>query len=142
MPRSVERDVTLSNGLHLKKGTRIQVDSNRMRDPELYKEPDRWDGYRFLKLREIEGKGHVAQLVSASADHIAFGVGQHACPGRFFAANELKIALCHLLMKYDWKLAPGTNVKPIIFGVLAIASPTAKILIRRRDKMELDVDSI
>lgn len=142
MLRSVERDVTLSNGLHLTKGTRIQVDSCRMRDPELHQEPDQWDGYRFLKLREIEGKGHLAQLVSTSADHLGFGLGKHACPGRFFAANEIKIALCHLLMKYDWKLAPGTNVEPLMFGVLAIASPTAKILIRRRDKMELDVDSI
>lgn len=25
--------------------------------------------------------------------------GQRSCPGRFFATNEIKYALCHLLLK-------------------------------------------
>ena len=142
MRRWVESDVTLSNGYHLEKGTRIQVDSCRMWDPDLHKDPDQWDGYRFLKLRAIEATKHSAQLVSTSANHLGFGHGQHACPGRFFAAHEIKIALCHLLIKYDWKLAPGTHIAPIVNGFSTLASPRAKILVRRRAQMEIDIDSI
>ncbi|KAL8828236.1 MAG: hypothetical protein Q9191_002706 [Dirinaria sp. TL-2023a] len=43
MLRWVKRDVTLSNGFHLKEGTRIRVDSCRMWDPEVHEDPDRWD---------------------------------------------------------------------------------------------------
>ena len=141
MRRYVDKDVILSNGFRLRKGTRVSVDSCRMRDPELYQNPDQWDGYRFFKLRSQEGMESGAQLVSTSPDHLAFGHGQHACPGRFFAANEIKIALSHMLLKYDWKLAPGTNVAPIMNGIAAIANPTTKLLFRRRTEMELDIDS-
>lgn len=142
MRRVVEQDVKLSTGLVLKKGTGVIVDSYRMWDPNVHENPDEWDGYRFLKLRSQPGKENKAQLVSTSADHIAFGHGEHACPGRFFAANELKVALCHLLMKYDWKLVPGTELTPVFRGASVDASSKAKILIRRRKIMELDIDSI
>jgi cytochrome P450 len=42
-------------------------------------------------------------FVSTSPEHMAFGFGKHSCPGRFFAAIEVKIALCHILLKYDFK---------------------------------------
>ena len=58
MRRWVERDVTLSTGLRLTKGTRINIDSCRLWDPELHENPDQWDGRRFLKLRSQEGKEH------------------------------------------------------------------------------------
>lgn len=38
-----------------------------------------------------------------------FSFGAHNCPGRFFAANEIKIALCHLLLKYDWRFCSGSS---------------------------------
>lgn len=30
-----------------------------------------------------------------------FGYGKHACPGRFFAGNELKLILVKMLEKYE-----------------------------------------
>lgn len=142
MRRWVAKDITLSNGFRLRKGMRINVDSCRMWDPELYENPEQWQGDRFLKLRSEQGKEHSSQLVSTSPDHLAFGHGEHACPGRFFAAHEIKVALCHMLVKYDWKLAPGTDVTPVMNGISAIASPTARLLIRRRQELELDIDAM
>lgn len=142
MRRIVQKDFRLSTGLELRKGMCVVVDGYRMWDPEIHENPDKWDGYRFLKLRSQEGKENVSQLVTTSADHIAFGHGEHACPGRFFAANEIKVALCHLLMKYDWKLAQGTDFTPITMGTTMSANPGAKLLIRKRQVMELDIDSI
>ncbi|KAF5012813.1 hypothetical protein FDECE_1102 [Fusarium decemcellulare] len=142
MRRLAEADVKLSTGLVVKKGMRVNVDSYNMRDPNVHDNPDQWDGYRFLKLRSQPGKDNMAQLVSTNEDHIAFGHGKHACPGRFFAANELKIALCHLLIKYDWKLAMGTDTTPVVRGTSIDANRTTRILIRRRESVELDIDSI
>ncbi|RYP45086.1 hypothetical protein DL768_008517 [Monosporascus sp. mg162] len=142
MRRRAVKDIKLSTGLVLKKGTRTIVDIYRMRDPEVYDNPDEWDGYRFLKLRALPGKDNMAQLVATHRDHLAFGHGIYACPGRSFAANEIKVALCHILMKYDWILAPGTDTQPMVIGASNSSSPTAKILIKKREKIELDVDSV
>ncbi|KAI1490402.1 cytochrome P450 [Biscogniauxia mediterranea] len=140
--RSVTEDLRLSNGLLLKKGMRIHVDMHRMQDEQVYENPDEWVPKRFLDMRTQPGKEHLSQFVATSGDHFGFGHGEHACPGRFFASNELKVALCHLLLKYDWKLAPGTAVDPLIRGFSTLSCPTAKVLIQRRENVELDIDSI
>ncbi|KAI1855451.1 hypothetical protein JX266_000316 [Neoarthrinium moseri] len=142
MRRRATADIKLSTGLVLKKGTRTIVDIFRMRDPEVYEDPEKWDGSRFVKMREQPGKKNQSMLVSTHRDHLAFGHGVYACPGRAFAANEIKVALCHLLMKYDWKLAPGTDIKPMVIGAANGSSPIAKILIRKRKTVELDIDAL
>lgn len=40
-------------------------------------------------------------MVSTSAEYQAFGHGRHACPGRFFAADELKLLLAYVVLNYD-----------------------------------------
>ncbi|EHK21974.1 uncharacterized protein TRIVIDRAFT_60000 [Trichoderma virens Gv29-8] len=142
MRRRAEKPLTLSNGLALKVGDRIAIDTYRMNDPELHKEPEKWDPYRFLRISEQPEKSKFAQLVVTSPDHLAFGHGEHACPGRFFAAYEIKIILCHLLLKYEWELVPGSNIAPMVLGLTYAASPVARIKIHRRRELELDIDSL
>jgi cytochrome P450 len=36
-----------------------------------------------------------------------FGHGNHACPGRFFASNEIKVVLIELLRSWEWKFLEG-----------------------------------
>ncbi|KAF5024595.1 hypothetical protein F66182_3358 [Fusarium sp. NRRL 66182] len=142
MRRYVERDMTLSNGLLLKKGTRLNIDNSRMTDEEIYPDPKVYNPYRFLEMRERAGYEHIAHLVSTSSTHLGFGHGQHACPGRFFAANEIKVALCHMLIKYDWTLAPGTEVEPDTRGMVSKSSPETTMLVRRRVHTGLDLDGV
>ncbi|KAK7750294.1 hypothetical protein SLS62_007811 [Diatrype stigma] len=147
MRRIVEEDFRLSNGLLLKKGNRIHIDTQRMRDPAIYPDPDEWDGARFAKLRAQPAPGRwesASLLVSTSVDHLGFGHGEHACPGRFFAANEVKVALCHLLMKYDLALVPGTDVRPVASGWATTCSVSVRMAMRRRPRehVELDIDDL
>ncbi|CDM29941.1 Cytochrome P450 [Penicillium roqueforti FM164] len=39
-------------------------------------------------MRDVPGQQTVAQIVAPSPIHLGWGFGQHACPGRSFAANE------------------------------------------------------
>lgn len=135
MRRLASADIQLSDGTLLPKGTSLLVSGERMRDPDVYPDPETFEPYRFLKLREIPGHETSAQLVSPSPEHMGFGYGNHACPGRFFAVNEVKISLCHILLKYDIKLAPG-SARPTVMrtGVLWDADPVARIAIRRRQE--------
>ncbi|KAJ4037574.1 hypothetical protein NW756_012268 [Fusarium oxysporum] len=142
MRRYVTEDITLSSGLTLQKGTRLNVDNRRLDDPKIYENPEVYNPYRFYDMRSEAGKDHGAQLVSTGSNHMGFGHGQHSCPGRFFAANEIKVALCHILVKYDWKLCPDTETKPDTRGMIAKSSPVTDILIKRRESVELDLEAI
>ncbi|KAI3395981.1 hypothetical protein diail_551 [Diaporthe ilicicola] len=133
MEREVLEDVTLSENIHLKRGTATMV-MPRLRDPTLYEKPDEYDGYRFYRLRQEDGKDKAAQLVAVTPDFMAFGFGSHACPGRFFAAHEVKLVMCHMLLNYEWKVADGAEQpKWRANGNGLEGDGLAKIAIRRRD---------
>ncbi|KAG5757035.1 hypothetical protein H9Q72_014432 [Fusarium xylarioides] len=134
-------DTTLPNGMTFKKGKKLAVGVTHMWSDEYYKGAKTFDPYRFLRMRETPGEEHMAHLVSTSQNHLGFGHGVHACPGRFFASNEIKIALCHLLLKYDWKLTESAQPPPVPNGMFYNSNPTAKLLIRRR-KGELDFSTL
>lgn len=138
--RQATAEIKLENGFLIRKGDRVLVDNTNMWSAEYYDNPEKFDPYRFLKWRE-EGKENIAHLVSTSDRHMGFGHGEHACPGRFFAANELKIAFCHLLLKYEWKLPEGHDPKDLVVGSSIAANPNLRFLVRRR-KEELDMASL
>ncbi|EXF77903.1 ent-kaurene oxidase [Colletotrichum fioriniae PJ7] len=142
MARMATRQVTLPNGLKLQKGERCVGDLGKMHDPSIYPDPESFNGYRFLNMRGDPKLDSQAHLVSTSPSHLGFGHGQHACPGRFFAGNELKIALAHLLMKFDWKLTPGYEHQWQEWGFAWNSDSTAKLLFRRREAPEIDIDAI
>lgn len=143
MHRLVLEDITLSDGVHLPKGSVIGVSGDRMWDAAVHSDPTKFDGYRFYRMRSSAtsngSTNNQAHLVSTSVDHLAFGHGKHACAGRFFVAHETKIALSHLLLKYDWKIAPSSaGTKPVEFGLVLAADPKARISIRGR-KAEIEL---
>ncbi|KAF6813799.1 cytochrome p450 monooxygenase [Colletotrichum plurivorum] len=134
MQRVALDDVTLSDGTFIPKGKSVCVSSHALFDPDVYENPEKWDGYRFLRMREQAGKENVSQLVSTGPEHLGFGHGRHACPGRFFAANEIKIALVHILLQYEWRLPAGAQ--PVIndYGINPVMNPLLELEIRRRDE--------
>ncbi|GJC87232.1 cytochrome P450 monooygenase 1 [Colletotrichum liriopes] len=133
MGRRVMSDVQLKDGTRLPSECGIALSAEKMWDPEIYENPKNYNGYRFLRMREASEQGEkTAQLVSTSPEHLGFGLGIHACPGRFFGANTVKLVMCHLLLKYDIKLATNTSTQPLEFGFSMLANPTTKVLIRRR----------
>lgn len=138
--RQASAEVRLSNGFVIRKGDRILVDNTNMWNATHYAHPEQFDPYRFLKWRE-EGNENIAHLVSTSDKHMGFGHGEHACPGRFFAANELKIALCHLVLKYEWKLPEGHDPEDLVVGSSIATNPFMRLLIRRREP-EMDMATL
>ena len=109
-------------------------------DPAIYSNPQTIDPYRFLREREKAPEQiNTWQHVTVTSQHMAFGYGQHACPGRFFASNEIKIAMAHLLLKYDWKDA-GDDVEPLWeFESSTMSKSKCRVQLRRR-KEEISVD--
>ncbi|GME27040.1 Cytochrome p450 protein [Neofusicoccum parvum] len=129
---------TLPDGTRVPKGAMVGIPTWHMQDASNFEDPDKFDGERFLRMRQIPGLETRAQFVTTSADHLGFGHGKHACPGRFFASNELKIALCYLLMNYDWKFEEGEPKRISLLKSEFMPDPQQKILVRAREP-ELDL---
>ncbi|RAL16400.1 cytochrome P450 [Aspergillus homomorphus CBS 101889] len=131
--RIATKELTLSDGTRLPKGALMQVSAHNLQDETIYASPGTYDGLRFHRWRQSPGNEHRFQFVTTSAEHFAFGHGTHACPGRFFAAHELKIVLVHLLLRYDWQFEDRTERPPnFLHGTESICDPTVRLLFRGR----------
>jgi cytochrome P450 len=136
MNRLAHRPFTFSNGVTVPAGTLIVVPGGPThRDGEIYPNPDEFDGFRFAKLRERDGDAVARhQALSTSVDHLTFGYGRHACPGRFFAVNEVKALLAHIVVTYDIKFEEGKQVpRSIHIGSMRIPGK-ANAMFRKRQR--------
>ncbi|OQD60165.1 hypothetical protein PENPOL_c027G03353 [Penicillium polonicum] len=138
MNRLALKQIALSDGTVIPKGANMFVSMKILEDDTIYPNAATYDGYRFCNKRKQPGNEHKHQFVATTSEHFVFGHGVHACPGRFFAANETKIMLLHLLLKYDWKLQSGGRPPNIENGVESITDPRVQILFRSR-KSEVDL---
>jgi cytochrome P450 len=140
MNRFAMREFELSDGTVIPKGSRLMV-AGAYQDPAHYKDPEKFDAFRFANKRLEAGQANMWGHVTTTASHMGFGHGQHACPGRFFASNEIKVALCHLLLKYDFDFVDGKVPEPIRFENSKSVNPKTEISLRRRkEEINLDLD--
>jgi cytochrome P450 len=73
------------------------------------------------------------QFVAVSKENMSFGLGRHACPGRFFAANEIKLILAHMLLNFDLRMPDGQDKRYENITIAHSILPDSKkeILVRR-----------
>jgi len=111
-------------------------------DSAHYENAATFDGFRFARER-AEHMTHrdpdtideifKRHMISTAPDHLAFGSGKHACPGRFFAATELKAMMAHLVINYDVKAeVEGVRPPDTVFGTRISPNATAKVYFRKR----------
>ncbi|KAJ1328953.1 ent-kaurene oxidase [Microdochium nivale] len=138
--RAVLHDITLSDGTVLPRGSRLVVPQQGVNmDPELYPEPEKYNPYRFRDIRSGAAADKLGysnteqyQFISVNKEHTGFGFGRHACPGRFFASNEIKLILAQIFVNYEVKMPPGeTNRYPNIIQVGTIVPDPSKNLMFR-----------
>ncbi|KAG0639497.1 cytochrome P450 [Tuber brumale] len=141
--RKVLTPHTFIDGTYVPKGAWVCVLMPQVHySPALYKNPETFDGFRFYKMRQEEGKVHQYQLASPGLDYLAFGIGKNSCPGRFFATNELKISLAYILYNYKLRLNGGVSGKkpPNVYsGVVCMPNPTIGIEFKAREGRDKSV---
>ncbi|KAI1498348.1 cytochrome P450 [Biscogniauxia marginata] len=137
--RKVLQPFTLSNGQVIPAGVTIEVPAVSVNsDSEIFADADRFDPLRFYRLRQsakqsgsVE-KAALNQFVSVSQDSLTFGYGRHACPGRFFAANEIKMIMANALLKFEFKNTDGSTERypNIEFAHMSIPDMKRKLMYR------------
>ncbi|KAK1843707.1 cytochrome p450 oxidoreductase [Colletotrichum chrysophilum] len=101
--------------------------------PKLYPEPEKFDAFRFSRMREQPGQEMKFQHTSTGNDNINFGHGIWACPGRFFASAQMKVVAAHLIRNFDMRLTPGEKKPVPQYGGLAIfPDAVAQVELRSR----------
>ncbi|KAI9655827.1 MAG: hypothetical protein M1821_005262 [Bathelium mastoideum] len=152
--------LTLPDGTQLPKGVRVCVPIGPIHvDEKLYESPEIFQPFRFADMRRLPGKqvvddideldiGHGPPkekadsarkrtglgLVTPSEIFLPFGLGKHACPGRWFAAHELKLLLATIVLNYDIELLDERPInKPISDMTVPPLEETLKV---RRCKMD------
>ncbi|KAF8733251.1 hypothetical protein AX14_003987 [Amanita brunnescens Koide BX004] len=133
--RKTIKDFTFSDGTTIPAGNLISVAVPCIHtDPDNYVDPEIFDGLRFEKMRGEEGELQSKySLVSLDLSYLLFGHGRHACPGRFFAAGELKTILAYILLNYDVKMADGGGrPENTWFGQTSFPHTKAEVLFRKR----------
>nr|ASK38704.1 cytochrome P450 [Paecilomyces divaricatus] len=143
MSRKIMSDIPMSNGTILPKGLFVATSNyDATSDESVLGNPDQFDAFRYERMRLQPQQRNLHQLVSTSTSELSFGFGTHACPGRFFAAFEIKMILIYLLLNYDLKFQEG--VPPPRNEILVTAvmpSFQGKVMMkRRREKIGWHVD--
>ncbi|KAI1380500.1 putative cytochrome P450 [Hypoxylon crocopeplum] len=127
--------ITLSNGFHIPAGTIVQCNTNILAEaPREWGDPQAFDGFRFYKLRNRSPEDvNKFQFASPTYDSMQFGFGRDACPGRFFASNQIKIILAYILSHYDIKFEDSVVGRPknFMFEVNVLADPTKMVLFKQ-----------
>ncbi|KAJ7791765.1 cytochrome P450 [Mycena olivaceomarginata] len=111
-------------------------------DDSNYENAATFDGFRFSRERAEHLAHHdpndnqdifKRHMVSTGVDHMPFGTGKHACPGRFFAATELKAMMAHLVINYDVE-AEVEGVRPAdkVFDERISPNADGKVRFRKR----------
>lgn len=103
-------------------------------DPEIYPDPETFDGLRFYNLRRASPENeNKFQLTSISKEQMQFGMGRHSCPGRWIASHQVKLILAVLLDKYEFKLKDGEGrPKTVLFQTNQFPDPSGEISFKNR----------
>lgn len=139
--------VTTPDGLHIRCGAYVGVSAVGIHnDEQYYPNSATYDAFRYIRQRESIGTSEPGgdddylkkanlSMVSTSTEFQSFGHGRHACPGRFFAANELKLLLAYMVLNYD--IEPlSERPKGTSFSTVILPSTKATIRVRRRKAKE------
>ncbi|KAK7051554.1 hypothetical protein VNI00_004533 [Paramarasmius palmivorus] len=134
--RRVLKDFTFSDGTTIPAGSTISIPNWAVHhDEKYYEDPHIFKPFRFAEMREDNGEGMKHQMVTPTMEYFLFGVGRHACPGRFFAVNELKTLITHVLMNYDVRFENlGVVPEPTWVGIASQPNQKAEVMFRKRQK--------
>ncbi|KAF9535150.1 cytochrome P450 [Crepidotus variabilis] len=137
MERVAVQDYRFSDGTTVPVGTKLTVNLNSHTSELFFENPTTFDGFRFVQLKERRlSSGNTEKrfdMVTTGVDSLAFGHGKHACPGRYFAASELKLMLSYVVMNYDVRtVKQGVRPEDLYVVDMRVPNPTAELLFRRR----------
>ena len=132
--RCVDHPIPLSTGVTIPKGTYISLPLFPLcRDPKRYPDPLTFKGNRFYDLRQKSDEARF-QFATSDRDGPGWGFGKYACPGRFWAAAQIKLVLINLLLRFDIAYPQGQKERPedTVLGEKKTPSRTQMMILKNK----------
>lgn len=79
-----------------------------------------FDAYRFVDKK--------MKSTTIGTNLLTFGIGAHACPGRYFAANEIKYVISEMLIRYNIRTKSGLRAKENVLLGMTRFPPTEPLI--------------
>lgn len=131
--------LTTPDGVYLPEGTHVHsIVKDMQRDVDIFgANAGEFDPLRHYNMSSI-GRQSQKSAVHISPDFLPWGLGKHACPGRFFAVHVMKLMLGHLLIEYEMEPLKE-KPKTVQIGDMEFPSGEAVVRMRRRKTKQEDV---
>ncbi len=132
--------VDLGGGIRIPPGVRLVFPSQSMhRDAANYKDPDRFDAFRFsrkfegvVKTEQGESKPQSRELITTiTPSFLVFGYGRHTCPGRWWASQVLKQMIAYFILNYDFEFVGRPAKGSVLLNTMAPPVST-RVKVRRK----------
>ncbi|KAJ5662703.1 hypothetical protein N7462_011629 [Penicillium macrosclerotiorum] len=102
-----------SLGRTIKPGIEIWLPSRWVHlDPEIYPDPERFDGYRFYD--PVKKTCEVQDTLTPSPQWLIFAIGSGLCPGRLLGIRTAQAVLGKFLFNFDMQLENDEKAPPFI----------------------------
>jgi cytochrome P450 len=132
------KDSTVSSGHVIPKGSLVVCAMDQVhRDPRFLPVDEEtgevvmgdtslevFDAYRFV--------GKKMKSTTTGSEHLTFGFGTHACPGRYLAANEIKYIVSELLVRYNLRTKSGKRAKDNVLLGMTRFAPLEQVIFEGR----------
>jgi Cytochrome P450 len=89
-----------------------------------------------LSFLSMPHPGPLLTWFLCSPDSLEFGYGSHACPGRFFATNVLKVTLAATILNYDLRLRVSEGNPVPKYNRILVLSPDRERVVEFRKRKE------
>ncbi|KAL4976056.1 cytochrome P450 [Aspergillus desertorum] len=130
--RKALTDYTFSSGSPaVRAGSILCVSSyDQTRNGNIYPDPEQFDGMRFLNGR---CKDKSFRFADVSENHLIWGYGSLACPGRHASSFILKMVIVHVVTSYTMQLADRDAPRWWSWEDFTMPYASTRVLFRRRD---------
>ncbi|RAK94386.1 cytochrome P450 [Aspergillus costaricaensis CBS 115574] len=136
---------TFSDGLRVDRGDWVCIPQRAMmRDPARYSHAEQFDGFRFARANKLlalnEGCADVPevaplQLTDVDVNWPIWGLGNTACPGRFYATTVLKLMMGCILQGWECRLADPQALRWRTWRS-SVVPRTGTVVVFKRRQME------
>ncbi|KAG8809005.1 hypothetical protein FRC17_003657 [Serendipita sp. 399] len=138
-------DYEFSNGVKVPKGEMVFGIGNPVHhDPAVYDDPLEFKPFRFYELAQAEATGKRTKqydMISPSPQFLAWGLGRHACPGRWYASMVVKHLMVYIITNYDVKLPEsGKGKRPADWNVMGACIPNMSTQLLFKPRSDVDWD--
>ncbi|KAG2224162.1 hypothetical protein INT45_000177, partial [Circinella minor] len=119
------KHIVLSNGVAIPPGQDVLLNAWANQHDSDFQKDSKGNYYEFMPFRYV---GIDRPSTKIGDDYLVFGEGKHACPGRWFAIQEIKTIVSLILRNYTIKAS-----SPVEFPTNAVTRiPSGKVLFQNR----------